>query len=236
MPPSETLDQTSVLDTFIHHLTEVGAVFERAPLGAIRVQGDLVVPRFGPTALPEQLTVEGKLDLRASQITRLPEGLKVGQSLALTGHAITGLPRTLSVAGDLWLGGSCILSLPEGFRVGGSLYLHNTPIVELPEGLDVGGQLFLPYTTIVRFPKNLHVGDRITPPATLLDIESFMQGKDDVCLHLHGSHHQRLEMMAQLHPFPDLLRVLRSIGSDHHLRLRRGEKYKIQVSFDRRNP
>src|SRR3972149_645661 len=100
------------------------------------------------TALPEGLSVGGRLDLNNTAITALPEGLSVGGSLYLNNTAITALPEGLSVGGWLDLNNTAITALPEGLSVGGWLYLRNTAITALPEGLSVGGSLYLRNTKI----------------------------------------------------------------------------------------
>ena len=48
------------------------------------------------TALPDNLSVEGDLDLRNSDITALPDNFSVGGSLDLSYSDITALPDNLS--------------------------------------------------------------------------------------------------------------------------------------------
>ncbi|MCX4384302.1 MAG: hypothetical protein OSJ39_00715, partial [Clostridia bacterium] len=58
------------------------------------------------TALPDNLTVGGWLDLRGTQITALPDNLTVGGWLDLSGTQITALPDNLTVGGNLDLYGT----------------------------------------------------------------------------------------------------------------------------------
>ena len=71
--------------------------------------GDLdLFMRHDITALPENLTVGGYLDLRGTGITALPENLTVGGYLDLSGTGITALPENLTVGGSLYLRGTGI--------------------------------------------------------------------------------------------------------------------------------
>ena len=58
----------------------------------------------GMPLTPEELNVEGDLDLSYSKVTSLPEGLEVGGYLSLHHTSITSLPKGLKVGGSLWLG------------------------------------------------------------------------------------------------------------------------------------
>ena len=63
----------------------------------------------GITALPDNLTVGGYLDLEnCTGITALPDNLTVGDSLYLRGTGITALPDNLTVGGSLDLRGTGI--------------------------------------------------------------------------------------------------------------------------------
>ena len=68
----------------------------------------------------------GSLDLRVTGITALPDNLTVGGSLDLENcTGITALPDNLTVGGYLDLRGTGITALPDNLTVGGSLYLEN---------------------------------------------------------------------------------------------------------------
>ena len=112
----------------------------------------------GITALPDNLTVGGYLDLRGTGITALPDNLTVGGYLDLSGTGITALPDNLTVGGYLDLRGTGITALPDNLTVGGSLDLRGTGITALPDNLTVGGSLDLRGTGITALPDNLTVG------------------------------------------------------------------------------
>ena len=65
------------------------------------------------TALPDNLTVGGWLDLSGTQITALPDNLTVGGWLDLRGTQITALPDNLTVGGGLDLSGTQITAAEE---------------------------------------------------------------------------------------------------------------------------
>lgn len=52
---------------------------------------------------PEDLKVEGYLDLENTPITSLPDGLEVENGLGLRGSSIISLPKDLKVGGNLYL-------------------------------------------------------------------------------------------------------------------------------------
>ena len=114
----------------------------------------------GITALPDNLTVGGSLDLEnCTGITALPDNLTVGGSLDLRGTGITALPDNLTVGGSLDLRGTGITALPDNLTVGGYLDLRGTGITALPDNLTVGGYLDLESCTgITALPDNLTVG------------------------------------------------------------------------------
>ena len=82
------------------------------------------------TITPEELHVDGDLNLADSKITSLPAGLQVGGYLNLHGTKIESLPTGLHVVGSLDLRRTPIASLPAGLHVGGFLNLKDTKIAE----------------------------------------------------------------------------------------------------------
>lgn len=97
---------------------------------------------------PEDLKVEGYLNLYFSPITSLPKGLEIEGSLNLTDSKITSLPNGLKVRDNLYLSGTKITSLPDDLKVGGELRLNFVPITLLPKGLEVGRDIYLKYTPL----------------------------------------------------------------------------------------
>lgn len=110
------------------------------------------------TELPDNLVVDGYLNLNNSEITELPDNLVVGGNFYLYNTKITKLPDSLVVGGYLNLYSAKITKLPDNLVVGGSLYLGYSNITKLPDNLVVGGCLDLEYTKIDELPDNLMAG------------------------------------------------------------------------------
>ncbi|MFN1150254.1 hypothetical protein ACJ0RR_005082, partial [Serratia liquefaciens] len=73
------------------------------------------------------ITVTHNLDLEdVSGITALPDNLSVGGWLDLSGTSITALPDNLNVGGSLYLSGTSITALPDNLNVGDWLDLSGT--------------------------------------------------------------------------------------------------------------
>ena len=110
----------------------------------LTVQGDLNIRYTHITSLPDNLTVSGYLDLRNLPITSLGNNLKVGSHLYLDGTDITSLPDNLTVQGSLNISDTQIKSLPDNLTVHGDLYLGFTPNLDknnLPSSLAVKGKI-----------------------------------------------------------------------------------------------
>ena len=104
--------------------------------------GDLILyRREGFTALQDNLTVGGSLDLRGTQIAALPDNLTVG--------------------GYLDLEGTQIAALPKGLVVGKTLDIRNTKISELPDDLVVGWSIETDNYTLATPPHTLNNGDYV---------------------------------------------------------------------------
>ena len=89
-----------------------------------KIKGSLCLYFTNIASLPENLSVEGDLDLRNT-------------------NNLASLPENLSVVGDLDLrDANNITSLPENLSVGGCLYLRNPQISSLPERLKVGENIY----------------------------------------------------------------------------------------------
>jgi hypothetical protein len=89
-------------------------------------KGDLYLPNYPITSLPDDFKVGGVLDLGNTKITSLPDNLQVGKNLFLNNTKITSLPNNLQVGGDLDLQNTSVTSLPNDLKVGGDLKLQNT--------------------------------------------------------------------------------------------------------------
>ena len=101
----------------------------------------------------KDLNVEGRLDLRRTDIKELPQGLKVGGQLVLEGcTSLEKLPQDLKVGRGLDLENCTSLKeLPKGLKVDRSLDLAGcTSLEKLPQGLKVGVDLYLTKTPIAQ--------------------------------------------------------------------------------------
>ena len=119
--------------------------------------------------LPDNLTVNGDLDLRNTQIGSIPDNLTVSGDLDLSHTQIKSLPNNLVVRGFLDLAYTQIKSLPNNLIVRGDLYLNHTQIESLPNNLVVGGILDLGNTQIKSLPDSLRVGKFIHAFGTEID-------------------------------------------------------------------
>lgn len=124
--------------------------------------GDLFLENSEIKTLPDNLEVDGFLNLSFSQITELPSNLKLHGGLYLENTRIKSLPSTLTrVPGDLNLINSEVETLPDNLKVDGWLDLRNSNIRELPKGLTVGYYLNLDNTQVSALPSDLRVNSRI---------------------------------------------------------------------------
>ena len=118
--------------------------------GKIVVKGNLNLRSTQITSLPDNLYVEGYLNLyNCKNLTSLPDNLHVKDDLNLYGTPIESLPDNLHVGGGLNLYGcKNLTSLPDNLHVEGSLYLANTPIKSLPDNLVVKGTIYINRTPL----------------------------------------------------------------------------------------
>ena len=109
--------------------------------------------------LPDNLYVDGELELSRTMITKLPKGLKIKGSLLASGTPITEIPADIEIGWALSLA-YCgrIKYLPDFLHVPSSLYLLGSSIVELPDNLTVGRYLDASRSEIAKIGKNLKVG------------------------------------------------------------------------------
>jgi len=125
----------------------------------LSVDGDLDLSNTPIESLPDNLQVGGYLFLRYTKIKSLPDNLKVDWGLDLADTPIESLPDNLQVGRSLNLT-NCknLKSLPDNLQVGGSLNLTNCKNLKfLPDNLQVGKDLILRGTSIKSLPDNLKV-------------------------------------------------------------------------------
>jgi GNAT superfamily N-acetyltransferase len=115
------------------------------------------------SSLPDNLYVNGQLDLSHSNIISLPDNLYVKWDLDLSSTHIKRLPEGLRVGGSLNLWNCKYIStLPKNIRFPkGSLDISSSNIKSLPDNLYVAGNLNMLYTKIPSLPDNLYVGDNL---------------------------------------------------------------------------
>ncbi|MDT7261299.1 hypothetical protein [Citrobacter freundii] len=120
------------------------------------------------------ITVSHNLDLEdVSGITALPDNLTVGGSLDLRGTSITALPDNLTVGGSLYLRGTSITALPDNLTVGGSLYLRPEKITNVSYRENCG------YSSRTIFAMWTGKEFRIAAGCFFGSIEQFEQAVDD---------------------------------------------------------
>lgn len=144
------------------------------------IDGNLNLADRYVTMLPDNLTVNGSLDLRyCSYLERLPENLnikgnlyidscdleeKIPVSIQVNGQisVVSGndIPEGLNVGGDLMVS-KYTSFLPDNLTIGGSLNLMETKIKQLPAGLKVYGNLCLNKLPITSLPADLYVGGNL---------------------------------------------------------------------------
>lgn len=121
-------------------------------------------------ALPNNLTVNGNLNVSGTKLKALPNNLTVNGDLVISDTAINALPPGLKVSGGLNLSGSKIKSLPQGMKIG-NLDISNTAISQLPSGLTVTETLKINGTPISKLPQDLRATKVFYSPETLSESE-----------------------------------------------------------------
>ncbi|EEW2176822.1 hypothetical protein D9H38_18280, partial [Escherichia coli] len=111
--------------------------------------------------------------LEGTSITALPDNLTVGGSLDLEGTSITALPDNLTVGGSLYLRGTSITALPDNLTVGGSLYLRPEKITNVSYRENCG------YSSRTIFAMWTGKEFRIAAGCFFGSIEQFEQAVDD---------------------------------------------------------
>jgi hypothetical protein len=123
------------------------------------------------SVLPENLTVDGNLDISGCPISVLPNGLTVKGNLVIANTAISQLPPGLTVKGSMNLSGTSIKALSPGLKLG-NLDISNTGIAEIPAGLEVTENLRINGTPVTKLPNDMKVGNKVFfSPETLPDEE-----------------------------------------------------------------
>jgi len=97
-----------------------------------RYKGDLDLSTTNITKLPNDLYVDGFLDLyECEQLTKLPDNLYVGDYLSLYDwQQLRKLPDNLYVGDYLNISYTNITEFPDNLYVGFDLYIDGTPLAE----------------------------------------------------------------------------------------------------------
>lgn len=139
----------------------------------LMVKGDVFLQYIDKELiLPDNLTVEGDLNLHHSNITSLPNNLKVGRDLKLGGTKITSLPNDLKVGRDLMLFNTNITTLPDNLTVSG-LWMYDMVIREIPNNLNVSDVIAVKDSWLANNYSNREIKELIlqkggTPPKTII--------------------------------------------------------------------
>ena len=108
-------------------------------------------------SLPDNLVVEGTLDIRNNPISKLPENLTVNGDLFVGNTNITEIPSSIAISGTLFLDNSKVETLPPGLSVG-SLYLSESRITEIPADITIRYSLIVNHSQVSNFPDQLRTG------------------------------------------------------------------------------
>jgi hypothetical protein len=96
-----------------------------------KYEGDLNINNKNITKLPNDLYVDGMLDLDGCErLTKLPDKLYVGKTLSIIKTNIEELPDNLYVGGNLFLMEVSIEEIPNNLYVGWNLFIQNTPLAK----------------------------------------------------------------------------------------------------------
>lgn len=125
------------------------------------VQGDLDVYNCSIRSLPKGLVVYGSLNISKTLIEELPEDLIVGKNVEANNTPLRKLPGNFVVPGYLDVTCTPLKILSDNLVVGNSLYLQKTNLEELPAGLVVGQSLDIRKTLITTLPEDVIVNERV---------------------------------------------------------------------------
>ena len=153
----------------------------KQPTKSHDINGDVVINTKIPIKLPDNLSVDGNVNLEDSQIIELPAGLRVSKKLtthkSLTRvpadlsvqeldlshcHELTELPEELHVRGDLNIEHSNIKALPKGLVVDGSVNGAESAVIGIGPNVRIRGDLNLNGTRLHKLPADLRVGGNIS--------------------------------------------------------------------------
>jgi hypothetical protein len=134
------------------------SVFTSLPtLANMTINGNLDLEGASIKSLPNNLTINGKLNLNwTREIKSLPNNLTV-RSLEAQNSNITTIPADIQIIKYLDLSDSEINSLPENFSTNCFVNLQDTSIKSLPNNLTVNNDVTLNGSLINSIPKKLQI-------------------------------------------------------------------------------
>jgi hypothetical protein len=98
---------------------------------------DWVLDMYEEIVFPDNLTIDGVLDLRGTNIKKLPNNLTVLGTLYLNNTVVDELPRGLKVKDFLYIQGLDIKTIPNDIEVGKVCNIRNTQIKTLDDNLKI---------------------------------------------------------------------------------------------------
>jgi len=145
--------------------------------------GDLSLDRVPITELPDNLVINGSLNLNCcSRLKALPNGLTVNGDLDLYGCGlIKELPLDAKIRGTIDLRGTSIKILPPNLHVKGSLYISRQ--TKISDNTTVEGTLHIDtyyHKYLEPLPKKLKVNSLYCPNLELQDLPDDLEVKDAV--------------------------------------------------------
>ena len=111
---------------------------------------------FKGIRIPDNLTVNGDLNLTFSEYVLLPKNLTVKGTLAIAFSDIDSLPSGLT-AKYIFAHYSSLMYIPSDIKVSDGLKLEATNVTVLPDNLNISGFLDIENTNILELPKGLSV-------------------------------------------------------------------------------
>lgn len=120
--------------------------------------GKLRLNALALTRLPDNLTVNGDLDVEYNNIEELPKGLIVNGTLLCQRNNLTKLPDDLKVGWSINCSHNEIVYLPNNIKnYNFNLNCRHNKITKLPDNLKIAGQLDCRYNQMEELPDNLTV-------------------------------------------------------------------------------
>lgn len=108
---------------------------------SINLKSDLYFPGKQVEKLPDNLTVNGNIDITNTPMSNLPRGLHVTGFLLIASTSIKELPPDLVVDGDFDMPNNIVESIPPSIQVGGNIEIGDEALLEDARKLKANGNL-----------------------------------------------------------------------------------------------